>query len=295
MSQANTNINNVLPINGNIINYDGLTIIDDLNNTDIINNIIKIYRNITPGFVFCFEGEFKCKVNMTEYHLTSNDILFIQRNSILEVFFEKKNADIKAFFVNNDYNPIGVAMKEYMALYKATIQNPKIHVDNKLISKIKNIIVEIEEVLKNKHNIYTTDYVKAYLKELYVLVAIAADMHITDHKTHRTPQSLVVLHKFLDLLEQNFATQRDIEFYANKLDLVPKYVTQVIKKASGKLASDWIQERVILEAKLMLIDGNHNVQQVSEALHFSSQSFFGKYFKKAVGISPKQYVMANRK
>ena len=62
-----------------------------------------------------------------------------------------------------------------------------------------------------------------------------------------------------------------------------------ISPASGRMAGDWIQDRVILEAKLLLLDGNHNVQQVADALNFTSQSFFGKYFKNATGMSPKAY------
>ena len=54
-------------------------------------------------------------------------------------------------------------------------------------------------------------------------------------------------------------------------------------------ASEWIKDAVILEAKAMLRKGSYTVQQVSLALNFPNQSFFGKYFKSAVGMSPRQY------
>ncbi len=67
--------------------------------------------------------------------------------------------------------------------------------------------------------------------------------------------------------------------------LSPKYFAQMIYKESGKHAKDWIRDFVIKDAKAMLKSGNYTVQEVSETLHFANQSFFGKYFKDAVGCS----------
>ena len=63
----------------------------------------------------------------------------------------------------------------------------------------------------------------------------------------------------------------------------------MIYKESGKHAKDWIRDFVIKDAKTMLKSGNYTVQEVSETLHFANQSFFGKYFKEAVGCSPKMF------
>ena len=63
----------------------------------------------------------------------------------------------------------------------------------------------------------------------------------------------------------------------------------VVKKVSGRTASDWIDEYVVLEAKQMLRTTTLTVQEVSRELNFANQSFFGKYFKKHVGMSPSEY------
>ena len=79
-------------------------------------------------------------------------------------------------------------------------------------------------------------------------------------------------------------------WYADRLCVSPKYFAQVIYKESGKYAKDWIRDYVIRAAKKMLKSGNYTVQEVSDALHFANQSFFGTYFKKAVGLSPKDFI-----
>ena len=55
------------------------------------------------------------------------------------------------------------------------------------------------------------------------------------------------------------------------------------------IRSEWIERYVILEAKAMLRSSNLTVQQISDELYFPSQSFFGKYFKKSTGMSPKEF------
>jgi AraC-like DNA-binding protein len=81
--------------------------------------------------------------------------------------------------------------------------------------------------------------------------------------------------------------ERSIGFYADKLCLTPKYLT--IKEMSGKLAGEWIDDYVMLEAKVLLKSTNMTVQQISERLNFTTQSHFGTYFKRLAGVSPKEY------
>lgn len=80
-----------------------------------------------------------------------------------------------------------------------------------------------------------------------------------------------------------------VAFYASKLSLTPKYLSKVIRQNSGKTAGEWIEEYVILEAKALLKSTNKTIQQITDELNFSTQSFFGKYFKRRVGLSPKEY------
>jgi AraC-like DNA-binding protein len=95
--------------------------------------------------------------------------------------------------------------------------------------------------------------------------------------------------KFLNLVQTHYREERGLKFYADRLCLTPIHLSRVIKSASHKSANDWIDEHVILEAKALLKSTSMTVQQISEELNFPSQSFFGKYFKRIVGVSPKEY------
>ena len=95
--------------------------------------------------------------------------------------------------------------------------------------------------------------------------------------------------RFIKLVRDNFKTQRFLEFYAAQLGVTPKHLSRTVKSQTGFSAASWIERFMILEAKVLLKSTNLTVQQISDNLNFPTQSFFGKYFKKNVGMSPKAY------
>ena len=116
----------------------------------------------------------------------------------------------------------------------------------------------------------------------------SVDFHNLYNKKKKSHNEMLV-ERFLELVETYYKEQRGLEFYADKLCLTPKHLSKVIKTTSGKPANDLIDERVTLESKALLKSTNMTIQQISDELNFPSQSFFGKYFKRVTGMSPKEY------
>ncbi len=98
-----------------------------------------------------------------------------------------------------------------------------------------------------------------------------------------------IVARFLQCVHENYREHRDVGFYAAQLRLSLKYMSHVIYEKTGRHPTKWIKDYVILEAKTMLRSGRYSIQQIADELHFPNQSFFGKYFKEAVGVSPKKW------
>ena len=94
---------------------------------------------------------------------------------------------------------------------------------------------------------------------------------------------------FIDSLGENFKTARDIGYYADKLCITAKHLSQVVKEVSGKTALEIIEDYVLTECKALLLSTTMSIQEISDELNFPSQSVFGKYFKRLTGLSPKAY------
>ncbi|MDE6669007.1 MAG: helix-turn-helix domain-containing protein, partial [Muribaculaceae bacterium] len=102
-------------------------------------------------------------------------------------------------------------------------------------------------------------------------------------------QKSFVSQQFLLLAQTHFRHERFLDFYAAQLGLTKKHMSRTVKEQTGYTAVEWIERFIILEAKVMLKSSTLTIQQIAEELHFPSQSLFGKYFKKNVGMTPKEY------
>ncbi len=97
---------------------------------------------------------------------------------------------------------------------------------------------------------------------------------------------------FIRMVHADFARERSVAYYASALCVSPKYLSALVKEATGRTAARWIEDHVIMEAKNLLRYSGKNVQQVAYALNFPNQSAFGKYFKHLTGMSPTEFQKA---
>ena len=98
-----------------------------------------------------------------------------------------------------------------------------------------------------------------------------------------------ILTRFKELLAEHFIEERKVSFYAEKLFLTPKYFSTLIRNVSGKTAGAWINEMVLLEAKVRLQNKERTIAQIAYDLNFSDPSHFGKFLKKHTGLSPLEF------
>ena len=99
-----------------------------------------------------------------------------------------------------------------------------------------------------------------------------------------------LFYRFYDAITQHFQESHEIKFYADLLCLTPKYFATLIKQETGKCASDWIADYLIIQAKILLRSRNNlNIQQITDRLGFPEQSSFSRYFKQKTGLSPREY------
>jgi AraC-like DNA-binding protein len=103
------------------------------------------------------------------------------------------------------------------------------------------------------------------------------------------PRKDMLVRKFMFMLTKNYRKNRSVNYYARKLCLTPRYLSSVIKEKTGSGASFWINNMVIRQAKSLLKNSQLSVSQISEELNFPNSSFFGQYFKKYTGMTPKKY------
>lgn len=95
--------------------------------------------------------------------------------------------------------------------------------------------------------------------------------------------------RFADLVEQHYATKKQVSDYAELLHLTPNYLNALVKHTTGRSAGQLIRDRVILEAKRLFLFSEASVSEVAYALNYDDVSYFWRLFKKAVHVSPTEF------
>ena len=169
-----------------------------------------------------------------------------------------------------------------------TSSTPLTQLQEKEASALLRFLAFIEQKFRQEEQVYRNEIIRnlllAFLYETEA--AYQAQTGVAGKKLNRREELYA---RFQQLLFRYFREQRRVSFYADQLFVTPKYLSEVVKEISGRPAGKWIEEAVVLEAKVLLKQPSMNVAKVAEALHFPNQSFFGKYFRKNTGYSPSKY------
>jgi AraC-like DNA-binding protein len=173
------------------------------------------------------------------------------------------------------------------------IFSPKISLHYLLNDKEIAILSPLFELLQKKTaeqetNIFNREIARYCLLALISEVDFILQQYRNLRDVKLTRKEEITL-RFVKQISIDFKRERSVQYYAEALFLTPRHLSQVIKETTGKTAGELINEAVIMQAKLLLHNPFANIAEVAESLRFSDQSFFGKFFKRHVGVSPSEY------
>lgn len=235
--------------------------------------------------IFVRKGSFKFSNNLIVYDFEGPAIVNIRNGETLQLIkispdFAASFIVMSKFFVEDIFLHIN-DMQNLSAMSRLPVA--KIPLD--ILPKFDNLYESLKMVYSDyknpqilkalQHSIIAFYYRYAY--RCYNIMTIGADSgaRLSD--------------RFIQLVKAKFKTERFLDYYAEELGVTTKHLSRTVKAQTGYSAASWIERFLILEAKILLKSTNLTIQQISDNLNFPTQSFFGKYFKKNVGLSPKLY------
>lgn len=139
------------------------------------------------------------------------------------------------------------------------------------------------------------DIVMAFLRVLLLIICEVLLQTEPIHKTNdvSTDRDKTLFHQFLDLLSQEQQKRQQVNYYAEKLCITPKYLSTVCRKVSGKSPIHWITDCVMEDCYQLLRSTDLTVKEISNKLGFPNSSFFGQYFREHAGLTPIEYRTKN--
>ena len=272
---------------------------DDIIITDHLENMEQFRfasRIDALTVLVCLKGEIHCHINLKEYKIKPNEILVNFPENIIQID-QMSDLEAYAMLISSDFlRDLHLEFKQKISSYLFLKGSPLISLPFEELSCLKSYYSLIRDnisiIRPESENI-----VKGLVVSLiYKIISLINAFRVQDEDNGIANKSRIQqsFEKFMSLLGVYHAQEHSVKFYASKLNLTANYLSGIVKDYSGKTASEWINEYVILEAMTLLRFSDMNIQEVAYKLNFSTQSAFGKYFKQKTGISPKNYVKSIR-
>ena len=143
---------------------------------------------------------------------------------------------------------------------------------------------------KNRTNLrilLLSPMIKLYLNIMFIELERISTNHNQIHQNYT--YELIQLNKFEALIDLNFKEHKNIPFYADALNISLKQLSHVCKKTVAKTPIEMLIERIILEAKRLLIHSDLSICTIAETLNFSDNSYFVRSFKKHCDMTPEHF------
>ena len=257
---------------------------------DAQHNTTAEYPVSIDGFaaIIMMSGEATVSIDMQNHAVRPNTIVLFSPDSIIRTVKCSANAAayVVAFsksFVNEIQIDLSASLPVYMRFGKA----PVLPVTPDDVTQIRQLFQLVKTLLRSDKERYRHEIIRTlFTTAFYIITEINQREQPGLQKQGHCE---VLFNEFMTLLQQHSKRERTVGFYARQLGITSKYLSSVVKEVSGKTAARWIDEAVILEAKALLKYSGMSIQEIAYHLNFSTQSFFGKYFKHHTGTSPSRY------
>lgn len=253
-------------------------------------------RALQPGFLilgYCENGRARLTINSDPSAMRAGDLLVGIGDHLYKVVEHSDDFSARIIIISRRYARDCIVGLHHLWRYLFFVyRDPILHLTVYERSWLQGIYAQLLRRVRYREH--------AYRAQAIAMLARIAFFDLCDLLRRRYGDSCTlpsrayaVFEAFVRLLSDNFRTERDVAWYADKLCITPKYLSEVSKSVSGNTARQWIINFVLLEAKVLLQETDLSVKEIAQRLGFPNQSFFGKYFKNSAGISPSAYKAMN--
>jgi AraC-like DNA-binding protein len=243
---------------------------------------------------YCVEGSVDCSVNLTDYHLTTGTLLLFTPGNIVRITEPGQTDHLRLTLIcasTSFITGIGINPSKFLIEAMDVLRDPCIHLstdETEMLHKYVNLALDITKT--------NPQFIKESIGGLVSSVFYQFAGFLADSKRRqdletpvRTSRQRQMLEQFIKLAINDHTREHLVGYYADKMCVTPKYLSKIVKEASGRSVPDWLNELLILDAKNMLRHSDMTIKEISARLNFPSQSFFFRFFKNHTGQTPTQY------
>lgn len=259
--------------------------------TDVTEDILNIYRQSSRLqaciVAICIEGTLKATINLLDYEIHPNDLITLLPESIIQL--KDKTQKVRLCFAGFSSGCVERTnlIQSIGEVYSKLIEHPVIPLSKEIASYLKDYFSLISRISCNDSFEIVPELADISLQ------TILTSIHLIYRKIQKTTSNSnrkkEICRKLIQLINKHYKQERHAKFYAGLLGISLQHLSTTVKAVTGKTVSETIAYVIIMDAKAKLKGSDMTIKEIAYSLNFSNASFFGKYFKRHVGMTPLQF------
>ncbi|NMA73998.1 MAG: AraC family transcriptional regulator [Bacteroidales bacterium] len=239
-------------------------------------------------FIICMKGRAKVRISFEEYEIKKNSIATVLPNQSIEGVEYSKDYSSQLLVFSPDFFS-GLPLPKEYDIYKKIVQSPVLQTSEEGRLNLLRYYSFITETFNNKKHQFSEKIIKGLVFSLLLEITALYLKYGDEIKERNSSRNEKITEQFFSLLKKHYKERKPASFYADELFITPKYLSSILKKVTGRPVSAWIEDSITIRAKILLKSTELTVLQISEELNFPNPSYFGRFFKKKTGMTPRDY------
>ena len=239
--------------------------------------------------LLCTAGEGSFVFNERCYHIVKNDLVVIPMPNKVKNLAAHTDLQVEWFAADYKFLQNLLPSNNYSIGGSIALnQDPVIQLTDEQARHILDDFHRLRERMEDSHLQFYRELMGSLcLTMMYDIFEAHAQREATDSHTDRTAY---IVKQLMALLSTGISrTERDVSYYAARLNVSPKYLSATIKRVTGHSVTSYINRHTIPILKDYLNDERLSLSQIADSMNFTSLSYFSRYCTKHLGQSPSEY------
>lgn len=244
------------------------------------------YRCPLSVAAYCRRGHGKGRINARTFDIKANTMFIVLPNQITELIDVSDDFDAIYVIMTNSFTE-GLSIGNTFNMRNSINEHPYVKLGTRAREALEGYLSMCINTIETESNPHRLEIIRLLTRAFFL--GLGYFIHEEQEPSPASSRGTALTSEFIAMVENNYRQHRDLGYYAERMGLTPKYMSTVIKESSGKSATEWIEKYVTLDAVTQLTSTDRTIKQIAYDLNFPSQSFFGKYFTRIMGLSPAAY------
>jgi AraC-like DNA-binding protein len=264
-----------------------------------INPILQRHQNIAKLgcllIAFCEEGEVLCNINGHQYLLQQDYCAILPPGTIVRPNLSTTSHTIKVAAIGQRFLTDTLSLKkETWNVLHFLSSNPIFPINRASSYKMFLYKELLLALIREESHVYSKQTRRYHFASMVCEMFSLLNKMIPEYQRRNINRSRAtyIVRNFIELVNADNGSHRSLNYYADLMCYTNKHLRIIVKKVTGKSPSQFIKENTIKQIKYKLRQSNLSIKELADYFGFPTASFFGKFVKEHIGMSPMQYRMS---